>query len=65
MKKILCLVMAIAAIGCFAACTNHNDGVCDKCDTTIGVIRYDEKTELCPTHAAEELKKEIEKDLNN
>ncbi len=55
MKKILCALLAIAAIGCFAGCVDHNDGVCDKCNKTIGVIRYDAETELCPEHAAEEL----------
>ncbi len=59
MKKILCALIAIMAFGCLAGCVNHNDGVCDKCKNTIGVIRYDEDTELCPTHAKEKLLEEI------
>ncbi len=63
MKKILCALIAVTAMGfCLAGCfVNHNDGKCDECKSTLGVVRYNEETELCPTHAAEKFRDEIEK----
>lgn len=58
MKKIICVLMAVMALGCFAGCVDHNDGVCDECGTNKGVIQYDEDNELCPACAA---KKAIDK----
>ena len=56
MKKILCVLLALTAVCCFAGCVDHNDGVCDykDCGKTLGVIRYDEEHELCFEHAIEE-----------
>ncbi len=31
MKKFLCLLMAIATVGCFAACSSDLDKKCDEC----------------------------------
>ena len=49
MKKLLCVVLALSAIFCFAGCEN---GKCDECgakDSTVRVYEYDgEKDELCP-----------------
>ncbi len=49
MKKILCTIMAVFAIGCcFAGCVDHNDGVCDKCESTTLVTQNEKKDkELC------------------
>ena len=59
MKKIVFALLAVMALGCFAGCVDHNDGVCDvkDCDVTFGVIRYQEDKELCPLHL-EELKED-------
>ncbi len=50
MKKILCTLLAVLAIGCcFAGCVNHNDGKCDECKTEGGlfnpVTRNEEENE--------------------
>ncbi|MBQ9728092.1 MAG: hypothetical protein IJV85_00685 [Clostridia bacterium] len=56
-KKILCVLLAVSAVGCLGGCfVDHNDGVCDvkDCKRTLGVIRYDEDHELCLEHAIEQ-----------
>lgn len=60
MKKILCALLALSAVFCFAGCVDHNDGVCDHkdCKATLTVVRYDEDHELCLEHAIEEGLKE-------
>ena len=49
MKKILCAILALTSILCFAACTN---GKCDECDTKENVKVYETKdgdeVEYCP-----------------
>ena len=40
MKKLLCVLMALTAVFCFAGC---KDGKCDDCKTTEGVKVYETK----------------------
>ncbi len=63
MKKILCMLMAVLAIGCLAGCTmfkDHDDGVCDKCDKEtnilqgVAVVQWEKNKELCWECADEE-----------
>ncbi len=54
MKKLICALLAIMAIGCFAGCVDHNDGKCDECDTNGGMLNpvlHYEGDELCATCA--------------
>ncbi len=61
MKKLLCLFLAVAAVGCFAGCVDHNDGKCDECgEKNATVKQYDEKTELCLSCATKKLAEELE-----
>ena len=49
MKKILCGILAVTALFCFAAC---QDGKCDECKTEENVKVYEtkdgEEVEYCP-----------------
>ena len=40
MKKILCVLLALTAVCCFAGCT---DGKCDTCETKENVKVYETK----------------------
>lgn len=62
MKKIICILMAILTVGCFASCTlfkDHDDGRCDLCDTEGSVLpfnpvlKWEENKELCDECAQE------------
>jgi len=50
MKKVLCVLLALTTVFCFAGCT---DGKCDTCKTTENVKVYEksdgEEVEYCPT----------------
>ncbi len=49
MKKILCTLMAVLAIGCcFAGCVDHDDGKCDECEAK-GAFQVEDQgdDELC------------------
>lgn len=50
MKKILCVLLAMTAVFCFAGC---QDGKCDECKTEEYVEVYEtkdgDKVEYCPT----------------
>ncbi len=67
MKKILCVLMAVLAIGCFAGCdlfVNHDDGKCDNCKTEGGILnpvtQNDEgDKELCAECWLDELEEEL------
>ncbi|MBQ8283580.1 MAG: hypothetical protein IJX75_00660 [Clostridia bacterium] len=52
MKKVLCLLLALTAVCCFAGCT---DGKCDECKTEKNVEVYEDLDgkEYCPSCAAE------------
>ncbi len=67
MKKFLCVVLALAAVFCFAGCEDHDDGKCDECGTEGGlinkVVQYDEETELCGECALKKGLNEIEDEL--
>ena len=49
MKKILCVLLALTAVCCFAGCA---DGKCDTCETEENVKEYElkdgDKVEYCP-----------------
>ena len=49
MKKLLCGILAVTALFCFAAC---QDGKCDECKTEENVKVYEtkdgEEVEYCP-----------------
>ena len=53
MRKIVYFVLLIVLALSLTGCVDHNDGVCDydNCSMTIGVVRYDERHELCLEHA--------------
>ncbi len=60
MKKLLCALLAVVAVGCFAGCVDHDDGKCDECGTSGGllnpVVQNEEgDKELCAKCWAEEL----------
>ncbi len=65
MKKILCVLMAVLAIGCFAGCVDHNDDVCDKCDSKI-LVTQNEKgdKELCAECWAKEVGDALDDAIN-
>ncbi|MBR4942822.1 MAG: hypothetical protein IKZ28_02215 [Clostridia bacterium] len=50
MKKLLCVLLALTAVCCFASC---NDGKCDDCKTEENVKVYETKdgkeVEYCPS----------------
>ncbi len=50
MKKLLCVLLALTAVCCFASCT---DGKCDDCETKENVKVYETKdgdeVEYCPS----------------
>ncbi len=56
MKKVLCLLLALTAVCCFAGCT---DGKCDDCKTEENVKVYTksdgEEVEYCPTCYAKQV----------
>ncbi len=58
MKKILCVLMAVLALGCFAGCVDHDDEKCDKCKKETAllnpVIRWEDDKELCVQCAKKE-----------
>ncbi len=59
MKKIICALLAVMAIGvCFAGCGEaHDDGICDNCKSPLAVSANDEGTkELCAACWINELK---------
>ena len=63
MKKLLCALMALTTVFCFAGCVDHNDGECDECGAAglaAVVVRYDDDTELCLKCAAELAVEELE-----
>ena len=64
MKKILCALAAVLALGCFAGCVNHDDGKCDECGTEGGLINKvtqnkEGDLELCAECWVKELEKEL------
>ncbi len=64
MKKLLCALLAVVAVGCFAGCVDHDDDVCDKCDkeeTFVNPVETwkDAKEELCYECAVEKYGKEL------
>ncbi len=65
MKKILCLLMAVLTVGALASCTlfkDHDDGICDLCDSKLIVTKNEEgNKELC----AECWLKELADDIND
>lgn len=67
MKKLLCSVFALVCLFALVGCVDHNDGVCDKkgCDVKLGVKQYDKDHEYCPTHLAEWVANELEKELKD
>ena len=52
MKKLLCFLMALTSVFCFAGC---EDGKCDECKSEKNVKVYEnlDNKEYCPTCAAE------------
>lgn len=52
MKKLVCILMALTAVFCFAGC---KDGKCDDCKSEKNVKVYEELEgkEYCPTCAVE------------
>ncbi|MBQ8295743.1 MAG: hypothetical protein IJX87_04840 [Clostridia bacterium] len=56
MKKLLCVLMVLTAVFCFAGCT---DGKCDGCETKENVKVYttkdDKEVEYCPKCYAEKV----------
>jgi hypothetical protein len=54
MKKILCTLLAISAIFCFAGCENDKCDICKKETEACKVYETLDNQELCPACAATE-----------
>lgn len=54
MKKLLCAVLAIAAIFCFAGCENDKCDICEKKTEDCKVYEDLDNQELCPECAIKE-----------
>ncbi len=64
MKKWLCMLLAIATLGCLAGCVNHDDDKCDECgkkETVANPVEtwVDENEELCLQCAIKKYGKEF------
>ncbi|MBQ8323072.1 MAG: hypothetical protein IJX91_03815 [Clostridia bacterium] len=61
MKKILCAVLALAAVFCFAGCENDKCDICEKKTENCKVYEELDNQELCPSCAiAEGIKKGVD-----
>ncbi len=66
MKKWLCLLLAVVSIGCLAGCVDHDDDICDKCESKILVTQNKEgDKELCAECWAKELKDAVDDAIND
>lgn len=57
MKKILCAILALAAVFCFAGCENDKCDICEKKTEKCEVYEELDGQELCPECAAKEAMK--------